>query len=360
MTLRRALRLLERGRALSNVRFSDAQSSFYAWSSAFVIAFKNAKLSLGLHGFCACFRSDAHACAAMHADGAQRTQPLSFGGDLRAGTCFVDRNGPFGVYPYLFAHTMDLIRRIMPTLSTLNQQCTVFLNALGLHPIGQINPSEWLGTLISQGTGIIAKESMAFAAKAGQFVFSFVIAYYLLCERKRLGRHLLLLLPIARREIFLSACLGCKNALMSYLSGVLKTSLFVFLATFAGLFALGINDALLLSVFMSVFEVFPYIGPILASIPIALTALGQGIGQAISALIVVVIVQQIEGNFVTPYFTASSTSIRPFSALIGVFILGSLMGLWGIVLAHSAAGYFAQHILVAPQRHNYDETIIKR
>ena len=106
-----------------------------------------------------------------------------------------------------------------------------------------------------------------------------------------------------------------------------------FLATFAGLFALGINDALLLSVFMSVFEVFPYIGPILASIPIALTALGQGIGQAVSALIVVVIVQQIEGNFVTPYFTASSTSIRPFSALIGVFILGSLMGLWGIVLA---------------------------
>lgn len=235
--------------------------------------------------------------------------------------------------PYLFAHTMDLIRRIMPTLSTLNQQCTVFLNALGLHPIGQTNLSEWLGTLISQGTGIIAKESMAFAAKAGQFVFSFVIAYYLLCERKQLGRHLLLLLPIARREVFLSACLGCKNALMSYLSGVLKTSLFVFLATFAGLFALGINDALLLSVFMSVFEVFPYIGPILASIPIALTALGQGIGQAVSALIVVVIVQQIEGNFVTPYFTASSTSIRPFSALIGVFILGSLMGLWGIVLA---------------------------
>ncbi len=197
----------------------------------------------------------------------------------------------------------------MPTLSTLNQQCAVFLNALGLHPIGQTNLSEWLGTLISQGTGIIAKESMAFAAKAGQFVFSFVIAYYLLCERKRLGRHLLLLLPIARREVFLSACLGCKNALMSYLSGVLKTSLFVFLATFAGLFALGINDALLLSVFMSVFEVFPYIGPILASIPIALTALGQGIGQAVSALIVVVIVQQIEGNLIYPRVVGESIGL---------------------------------------------------
>ena len=284
-------------------------------------------------GFCACFRSDAHACAAVYADGAQRTQPLSFGGDLRAGTCFVDRNGPFGVYSVFICTYNGFNSAYHADAFHTESAVRCFLNALGLHPIGQTNLSEWLGTLISQGTGIIAKESMAFAAKAGQFVFSFVIAYYLLCERKQLGRHLLLLLPIARREVFLSACLGCKNALMSYLSGVLKTSLFVFLATFAGLFALGINDALLLSVFMSVFEVFPYIGPILASIPIALTALGQGIGQAVSALIVVVIVQQIEGNFVTPYFTASSTSIRPFSALIGVFILGSLMGLWGIVLA---------------------------
>lgn len=120
---------------------------------------------------------------------------------------------------------------------------------------------------------------------------------------------------------------------MSYLSGVLKTSLFVFVATLTGLFLLGINDALLLSVFMGILEVFPYIGPILASIPILLTALGQGFGQAVLALIVVIAVQQIEGNFVTPYFTASSTSIKPLSAFIGVFVLGSLMGLWGVVLA---------------------------
>ena len=144
---------------------------------------------------------------------------------------------------------------------------------------------------------------------------------------------LLLMLPVSWREAFLSACLGCKNALMSYLSGVLKTSLFVFVATLTGLFLLGINDALLLSVFMGILEVFPYIGPILASVPILLTALGQGFGQAVLALIVVIAVQQIEGNFVTPYFTASSTSIKPLSAFIGVFVLGSLMGLWGVVLA---------------------------
>lgn len=162
-------------------------------------------------GFCACFRSDAHACCRCVRGWSAKDSALSFGGDLRAGTCFVDRNALSAFIPYLFAHTMDLIRRISRRFPHWNQQCAVFLKALGLHPIGQTNLSEWLGTLISQGTGIIAKESMAFAAKAGQFDFFSVIAYYLLCERKRLGRHLLLLLPIARREFFLSACLGCKT-----------------------------------------------------------------------------------------------------------------------------------------------------
>lgn len=235
--------------------------------------------------------------------------------------------------PYLFASTVDLIRRIIPTMADLSQQAAVFLNTFGIHLNSSFNPADRLGALLTWGTGIVARGSVAFAARAGQVAFSMVIAYYLLCERKLLGRHLLLFLPISWRKAFLSACFGCKNALMSYISGVLKTSIFVFLATLTGLFVLGIHDALLLSVFMGIFEIFPYIGPILASIPIVLTALSQGFGQAVFALLVVVAVQQIEGNFVTPYFTASSTSIKPLSALIGVFVLGSLMGLWGIVLA---------------------------
>lgn len=235
--------------------------------------------------------------------------------------------------PYLFASTADLIRRIIPTLFALTQRSRDILEAFNIRLNAQATPVEWLTALVSWGTGLVARSSVTFAAKAGQSVFALVIAYYLLCERRQIGRHLLLMLPVSWREAFLSACLGCKNALMSYLSGVLKTSLFVFVATLTGLFLLGINDALLLSVFMGILEVFPYIGPILASVPILLTALGQGFGQAVLALIVVIAVQQIEGNFVTPYFTASSTSIKPLSAFIGVFVLGSLMGLWGVVLA---------------------------
>ena len=51
------------------------------------------------------------------------------------------------------------------------------------------------------------------------------------------------------------------------------------------------------------------------------------------ALAVIVLVQQVEGNFVSPHFTASGTSLHPLAALVSVFVLGSLFGLWGILLA---------------------------
>ena len=235
--------------------------------------------------------------------------------------------------PYLVTHTIDLIRRMTPTLTSLLQQGDAFLRQFGITISQQTGVTDLLASAMSQLTAVLARGGMAFAAQAGRLFFSLVIAYYMLCERTKIANHLILLLPIAWRTAFLSAMLGCKNAVLGYLSGVLKTSVFVALATFAGLFILGVRDALLLSMFMGIFEILAYIGPVLAAIPIVLTTLGQGLSRALLALGVVVLVQQIEGNFISPYFTASSTSIHPLAALVSVFVMGSLMGLWGILLA---------------------------
>lgn len=235
--------------------------------------------------------------------------------------------------PYLATHSIELIRRITPTLMTLLSRTGDLLSQLGIQIAQQKGVADMIAGGMSHATAVLARGSMAVAAQAGQIVFSLVIAYYLLGERKKVACHLMLLIPIAWRNAFLSGVLGCKNAVLSYLSGVLKTSLFVMLATFAGLLVLGVHDALLLAVFMGIFEILPYIGPVLGAIPILLSAFSQGFYTAMLALAVVVGVQQIEGNFISPYFTASSTSIHPLAALVSVFVMGTLMGLWGIMLA---------------------------
>lgn len=235
--------------------------------------------------------------------------------------------------PYLVAHSIELIRRTTPTLMSLLRRAGELLGEMGVYLQQHSGITDMIAATMSGVTAWLARSGVAFATQTGRIAFSLVLTYYLLKERGVIAGHLILLLPLSWRTPFLSAMLGCKNAVLGYLSGVLKTSAFVALATFAGLAMLGVRDALLLSLFMGVFEVLPYIGPVLASVPILLSTLPQGIYPALLALLLVLAVQQVEGNFISPYFTASSTSIHPLAALISVFVLGSLFGLWGILLA---------------------------
>ena len=235
--------------------------------------------------------------------------------------------------PYLITHGVDLIRTMTPTLSGLLAQLGGLLSRFGIRLEQGSSLTELVTTSATAMTARLARGSMAIVRQTGAIGFALVIAYYLLRERRLLAGHLVLLLPLHRRTAFLCALQGCKTAILGYLSGMLKTSLFVGIATFAGLVLLGVRDALLLALFMGLFEVLPYIGPVLAAVPILLVTLPQGPGRAMMALAVVVLVQQVEGNFVSPHFTAAGTSLHPLAALVSVFVLGSLFGLWGILLA---------------------------
>ena len=235
--------------------------------------------------------------------------------------------------PYLITHSAELVRRITPTMNGLLGHGSQLLAQFGFHIEATGELTRLLASSMSALTTRLARGGVAFAAQAGRLAFSFVLTYYFLCDRQMLVSHLLLMLPLRWRTAFLEAMQGCGNAVMGYLCGVLKTSAFVGGATALGLALLGVRDALLLGLFMGIFELLPYVGPVLASVPILLSTLPQGIYPSALALALVIAVQQVEGNFVSPYFTASSTSIDPLTAVVSVFVLGSLFGLWGILLA---------------------------
>ena len=107
---------------------------------------------------------------------------------------------------------------------------------------------------------------------------------------------------------------------------------------------LGVQDAILLAMLMGILEILPYVGPLLASIPILLSAMMHGRETVLFAFVLIIFVQQIEGNFITPYFTASSTSVHPLTAVFSVFVGGSLFGIWGILFAIPTV-VFAQSVI---------------
>ena len=235
--------------------------------------------------------------------------------------------------PYLIVHSVDLVKRCTPALlSMFHAIDEMTLDAVGAW-LRQSGIGETVTALASGLTASITRAGAFILSLAGQFLFSLIIVGYLLKERQTIGCHLMLMIPTAWRKMVLSSVQGCASVMLGYLSGVAKTSLFVASATYFSLLLLGIPNALLLALFMGLFEVLPYIGPVMASIPIVLSSLQLGAGKTMLALAVLVLIQQAESNFVGPYVTASSTSIHPLCALLAVFVFASLFGFWGILIA---------------------------
>ena len=235
--------------------------------------------------------------------------------------------------PQLVLRSYYLFKRIAPIAADVMIQCKSWLENSAFIRSVLPDSDRMIGLTLNGITGKLAEAGMTAAAQIGRVSFSLILTYYVLCDRRKIGSHLLLCLPLSWRNPVLMGLSACKNAMLSYFSGMLKTSVFVGCATCIALLLLGVKDAILLSVFMAVFEVLPYIGPILAAIPILLSAMMQGTQTAVLTVALIIVIQQIEGNVIGPYFTASTTSVHPLTAILSVFVLGSLMGIWGILIA---------------------------
>ncbi len=237
------------------------------------------------------------------------------------------------ILPYITSQILTLVSNHRPIMMSFLDRVSGWIEHTGLRTIQWSPVLERLSGTIGGFMRLIVRAGGILAVNAGKCVLAAVMSYYLLCERIRLSRHLWLMLPLPYRMPILNAIAGCRNAALGYLASTTKTSLFIFLATYVGLLFLRIPGAFFLSVLMALFEVVPYAGPVLASIPILLSAASAGPGKMLFALALVIAIQQIEGSFVGPHFAASSTALHPFTALAGVFVFGTLFGFWGLLLA---------------------------
>jgi predicted PurR-regulated permease PerM len=125
-----------------------------------------------------------------------------------------------------------------------------------------------------------------------------------------------------------------------WLRGQLFLGLVVGAATFLGLMVLSATVdpvfgrfAILLSVVAGVLELLPIIGPIIAAIPAVLLALTAGIEAAAAALILYLVVQQVENNVLVPKIQGDAVELHPSVVMVALVVGGAMAGLLGAILA---------------------------
>uniref|UniRef100_UPI00398AE1E2 AI-2E family transporter n=1 Tax=Halobacillus rhizosphaerae TaxID=3064889 RepID=UPI00398AE1E2 len=123
------------------------------------------------------------------------------------------------------------------------------------------------------------------------------------------------------------------HTLNAFILGQVTVSIVVGLILLVGYLIIGLPYSLTLALFAMLMNVIPFIGPFLAVLPAMLVGLFQDPMMAVYVVIIMLVAQQIEGNFVSPNVMGKALSIHPLTIITIILAAGSLAGFIGLLFA---------------------------
>lgn len=120
-----------------------------------------------------------------------------------------------------------------------------------------------------------------------------------------------------------------------YLTGIGFVMLILAVLNSIGLAIIGIDYPIFWGCLAGMLAIIPYIGTTLGGVLPFLFALAtcDTQWQPIAVVIYYVIIQQLEGNVITPKIVGDQVNINPLFALLSIIVLGNIWGVAGIVLS---------------------------
>lgn len=123
------------------------------------------------------------------------------------------------------------------------------------------------------------------------------------------------------------------KTLETYISGQILVACILGVLMFIGYTIIGLKYKLSLAAIALVFNFIPFIGPFLGAAPAVLVGLTMGGGMVVKVVVVSILVQQLEGNVITPNIMGNKLDIHPFVVIVAVMICANLFGVLGALIA---------------------------
>jgi predicted PurR-regulated permease PerM len=161
-----------------------------------------------------------------------------------------------------------------------------------------------------------------------------IIEIFLLIERRHLMNGVLEFMDAEDRPATRYILTTGIDSLGKYLRGLLTSMAFIGVATSVGMLLIGIPYALPMGIVAFFTAAIPYIGGLFAVIPISIIAITE-VGPLAAVLFLgwQVLIQQIEGSFITPMVQGKAINVSPLVIMLGVTAGISLGGLVGGIIA---------------------------
>jgi len=187
--------------------------------------------------------------------------------------------------------------------------------------------------IILSGTAPIAQTIGSLISGVAFGVSILIISFYLTLSQEGVGRFLRAVLPEKVEDPVLRVYYRSKKKIGRWFQAQMLLSLVVGTLVLLGLWALGVKYAFVIGLFAAVFEIMPVVGPIFSGAVGTLIALSSSLSLGLYAMLLFIIVQQLENNLLVPLFMKKAVNIHPVVALFAIMAGYQLFGVIGMVIA---------------------------
>lgn len=194
------------------------------------------------------------------------------------------------------------------------------------------NGKEKASSLLFTLSQNIVNSIISFSEKILSIALIPILVYYFLADGKMIIKKFFLIIPLRKRALAKKIVSDIDRLLVKYILSQLILSLLIGVLTLIILLTLKIQFPIVLSILNGIFNIIPYFGPILGAAPILFVAFMQSPTKCLWSAIAVLIIQQIEGNILSPKITGDSTNIHPLLIVILLLIGEKVGGFIGMIL----------------------------
>lgn len=250
--------------------------------------------------------------------------------------------GAMSLIPRLVTQVTQLITHL-PTIATdMQAAATAMLSNNSM--LSHID----LSSYTDQFNGEISKYSQTFLSSLSTSVVTVistitsvtimavtipVVLFYMLKDGDKFLPAISRFLPRKQRPEIIGLIQKMGDTISSYISGQVIECVFVGTFTAIGYMIIGQPYGLLLGVIAGLTNIIPYVGPYIGIAPSLIVAFTKSPVQVVYVIIVVVIVQQVDGNLIYPNIIGRTLKIHPLTIIILLLAAGNIAGILGMILA---------------------------
>jgi predicted PurR-regulated permease PerM len=160
-----------------------------------------------------------------------------------------------------------------------------------------------------------------------------ILAFYILKDLRVIRETLKNLLPSKYQEEGWTVVKKIDIVVSGFLKGQFLVALIVAILAIVSLTILRIDYAFLIGLFIGIFNMIPYFGPIIGAIPAVVVALGKSWLTAVIVIIVLFAIQQVDSLFISPNIISQQVNLHPVLVIFALLAGGTLFGLPGLLIA---------------------------